>query len=119
LLLIHIFGQIDVNIGGGIYDSLEIAFWTPGNRPVDDGNTFGFASHGSSTVSTWKDPGENAVAIWDMMPVREVLTGKYSEVFEELQELYLTFTITIGSTLNPLTKASTSATSILSFQRIS
>ncbi|HEY5583211.1 MAG TPA: hypothetical protein VIK78_01815, partial [Ruminiclostridium sp.] len=65
----------------------KIAFWTPGSKPQEDGSTFGCASHGFSTVSTWKEPGENATVIWDIKPEGEVLAGKYAEVLEKLQKL--------------------------------
>ncbi|HEY5585744.1 MAG TPA: hypothetical protein VIK78_14810 [Ruminiclostridium sp.] len=63
----------------------KIAFWTPGNRPVEDGMTFGCASYGFSTESEWKSPEEKEHIIWDNELEGIVLSGKYAEVLDELK----------------------------------
>jgi hypothetical protein len=65
----------------------KLAFWTPGHRPDDDGETFGCATNGLWTPIGWKKPTDNAVAIWDPRVPWEVLAGSYQEVLGKLRRI--------------------------------
>ncbi len=65
----------------------RIAFWTPGNMPIEDGQTFGCAAHGFCDASTWVNPDEKACMIWEHQVKGEVLSGTYHAVLSKVKEL--------------------------------
>jgi hypothetical protein len=64
-----------------------IKFWTPGNIPVDDGQTFGCASHGLSSSNIWINADEAATECWKTRMNGEVLSGTYSNVLNLIKKL--------------------------------
>jgi len=65
----------------------KVAFWTPGNMPECEDNTFGCASYGFCTDSKWVNPDVPSTVIWDIQPKGMVFSGKYSEVLHKLSAL--------------------------------
>jgi hypothetical protein len=65
----------------------KIAFWNTGNSPMDDGKTFGCASHGYSDETTWGCPSNNYQEYWDHELEGQVLSGTYLEVLSVLEKL--------------------------------
>lgn len=65
-----------------------LTFWSTGHAPVNDGQTFGCASHGIATADFWRGPEEVATAGWLDNGVRgEVLSGTYATVLAQLEKL--------------------------------
>jgi hypothetical protein len=62
-----------------------LTFWTPGHAPVDDGRTFGCASHGIAAAGAWCGPEEAAAAGWSDNGLKgEVVAGTYDAVLARL-----------------------------------
>ena len=65
-----------------------LTFWTPGHAPVDDGRTFGCASHGIAAANLWRGPEEAAAAVWLESGLKgEVMAGAYDAVLAQLGQL--------------------------------
>jgi hypothetical protein len=65
-----------------------LTFWTPGQAPVDDGQTFGCASHGIAAANLWRGPEESAAAGWpDNGLEGEVVAGTYDAVLARLDQI--------------------------------
>jgi hypothetical protein len=65
-----------------------LTFWTPGHAPVDDGRTFGCASHGIAAANFWRGPEEEAAAGWSDNGLRgQVVASTYEAVLARLGQL--------------------------------
>lgn len=65
----------------------KIAFWTPGNMPVEDGKTFGCAAHGFCTQEMWVNPDDKAYCIWEKGLTGISVAGTYAQALEKLKAL--------------------------------
>ena len=64
----------------------NIKFWLPGKMPAGE-NVFGCSTYGYATHTSWFNPEDTPVYTWNFTPVGEVLSGSYSEVYEQLKEI--------------------------------
>lgn len=65
----------------------KIKFWTPGNRPTDDGASFGCATHGFCSNDGWIGPEKNANICWRTKLYGTVISGSYFEVLKRINDI--------------------------------
>jgi hypothetical protein len=65
----------------------KFTFWTPGHAPLDDGATFGCASHGLAATNIWSAPGDSKAVFASTALQGEVIAGTHDEVLERLRHI--------------------------------
>jgi hypothetical protein len=74
----------------------NLAFWTTGNKPSEQGEGFGCSSHGLCAKGLWVEPGEKASAVWSNPLEGTVLSGTFEQVASSLNGLQFSPTLILA-----------------------